>query len=289
MDESPVEFEVPANLDTAFNGVVRRLDLLAGSVAAGLSSVATLTSTSFVLPSSYVQLRTDPKHTIGGEERQLEFSRWIVASGVRDAIEEVSTYLEHVSDHLAIHDLLREQGLEVPEELYEERVLGPRKALHSKGIEAKIKHLSAKWDLVIDDGIRDQVLSINGLRNCLVHRRGIVGEKDLGKHENLTITYFSTYYKFQEEGVLRPLTIPMTVPAGWTCCFVLCPTSRSFKLGETINLSSRDFCDLLFTVRNLCSVIYDQVSDAPAPYRFSATCKVIEGGSGEEGQFTPDA
>ena len=95
----------------------------------------------------------------------------------------------------------------------------------------------------------EHVLSLNAARNCLTHRGGVVGPRDLkaAADEGLEVTWRRMELSAMHDGHVRPLDIGSTVEEGETVRVEVAATSRVFALGERITFSEDDFSEMALT------------------------------------------
>jgi hypothetical protein len=111
--------------------------------------------------------------------------------------------------------------------------------------------------------LKEEVLTINQIRNCLVHRHGIVSEKDIKNSVSgdlrlkwSSLKFFTKKdgeeveitYDFRKDGVLIPeFTIKHV------------QNEKEFKLGEKITLSIEDFNGISFTCLNFVTALHNEL------------------------------
>jgi hypothetical protein len=107
-----------------------------------------------------------------------KFRRWILAAGVRDAVESFSMVLEDARQILAAWSLSL-AGERVPVELWNTRFVEENHKFHRRGLPDKLDFLRREYSISLSKPKEEYLLSINRARNCLVHRGGIVAFPDL--------------------------------------------------------------------------------------------------------------
>jgi hypothetical protein len=102
-----------------------------------------------------------------------------------------------------------------------------------------------------------------GVRNCLSHRIGIVGNRDLDANGELRIGFIRMKGQFASldgeqipvPDFFDPNSGPFSTPGAGVLQARLAPESIAFKLGEVIRLTPRDLSDILFTA-SICGHNY---------------------------------
>jgi len=122
--------------------------------------LAKITGMQFVLPNTDEEILANFKK---------EFGVWIVACGLRELIETFSVFLDEVNMACLLIGVSCKQISEKESEAC-------NKKFHRDGL--RDKFISLQDHFGIRSIQRDSLISINQARNCLTHRRGIVGVKD---------------------------------------------------------------------------------------------------------------
>jgi hypothetical protein len=123
------------------------------------------------LPHIGIKLRTR-----GLEEVRPETSTWIVACAFRDWIEETAGFLEATRRTCAAV-LLSDEGV-VTSDRFLEVVEEPRIRFDRRNVPDKMTELRRLYGADILDHRAEMILTLNQARNCLVHRLGVVSDRD---------------------------------------------------------------------------------------------------------------
>ena len=103
-----------------------------------------------------------------------EYRNWIIGCSLREILEHYSLYLERVADCCFI--------LQNPTSILHEYYKA-KKSFERKSLREKLDYLNTEYNI----GTKNNklLLTLQGARNCLVHRLGVVGSRDLIKIENI--------------------------------------------------------------------------------------------------------
>ncbi len=101
-------------------------------------------------------------------EYKREFAVWILAGAMREAMESFAAFLDRLFEHCL-----------VAESLINRRAESRKAALNEferAGLDGKLRRLEQRFGLKTN--IADEFQSLWQARNCLTHRRGVVGPED---------------------------------------------------------------------------------------------------------------
>jgi hypothetical protein len=130
------------------------------------------------------------------------------------------------------------------------------KEAHKLALPNLITHLTTKF-LRGPLTHEQDILSINKARNCLVHRDGIVTDKDVNKGtDELVITY--ERLKMLKSTTSEEIVAP--TPTDTSIKIISDRATMKFKLGDELDFNFRDFNDFNFTCtrfgKNLVSKLF---------------------------------
>lgn len=115
-------------------------------------------------------------------ERVLSFSHmWLARSFFRDAIDCLNDYLDHAFNTCGHVEKVTIRRLDNPPVNLDAEL----KAFHRKGMPEKFEVLARRFGL--RSPLTVNVLSINAVRNCLVHRLGYVRSEDVRQGATLDL------------------------------------------------------------------------------------------------------
>jgi hypothetical protein len=95
----------------------------------------------------------------------------------------------------------------------------------------------------------DHVLSINAARNCLTHRAGIVGKKDLKEDTDteLIVRWRRLRLSVGSGVQERAMTVGSHLEAGEVLSVAFVDTEKRIKLGERLSINADEFVEICLT------------------------------------------
>jgi hypothetical protein len=123
-------------------------------------------------------------------------------------------------------------------------------------------------DLMIQLPLKNQILSINQVRNCLVHRAGIVSEKDINDDANqsLVLDFIDLIAFFEIEGKITELNLELKKSGvqPTKVFFESKNKTKSFKKGELVKMDQNIFNGVLYTCVSFIQQLFSKI---PIPDR----------------------
>lgn len=175
-------------------------------------------------------------------EYKREFKNWVIANALREVHEGFTEYLEQL--HQACLTIGFRANPFTPDQCD-----GFHKKFHRAGFPDKFKTLTERFDVstVHETSLR----SINDVRNCWTHRRGVVSQADLNDGSQLTLTWraLDIYIGSKDRLPLHTRDIPpggVIVENAWVEA-KLSDRKRSFKVGQTVELSPLELAEICFS------------------------------------------
>lgn len=187
-----------------------------------------------------------------------EFRSWIVTSGLRELIETFAVFLDKIQEACLVIALSKSR-------VSGKQAEGDARSFQHKGIRDKLSVLASEFAIAPDHP--DALTTINQARNCLAHRRGIVGSQDCNDGDALTIRWWSIEIYFetpQGEKTLTdmPVTIPVEGPTGAGVKVGSTERVRTFSKGAVVKFTPKE-------LHEICWFLYfstDQIRDSAAKY-----------------------
>lgn len=169
-----------------------------------------------------------------------EFRIWIEAAGLRELSETFATYLDAL--HRACLVVQTVQAKAPIAEIEEKQT-----TFAAEGLPNKLNILRQRFS--VEPKHSRYIVSIARARNCLAHRRGIVGVEDLREDKELQVMWLGMdlfvetptgekHYlnETPKEGIL--------LPDGGTVTMQFVERKRAFSLGAKLTLSTRDLAEI---------------------------------------------
>jgi len=162
-----------------------------------------------------------------------EFEKWVVVCALREAIEAFALFLDHI--HLACVIMAHVEGRVTVEQA--DKWGADYSFL---GLAQKLRLLRERFGVEFADA--DMLLSINAFRNCLSHRRGVVGPEDCAQDGSFVVVWpgielFSASEDGEERRVGFPVDVPVVMEAGAGLLIRTARKTTTFKLGDQLRLS----------------------------------------------------
>lgn len=206
----------------------------------------------------FVSLNVAYNQSLSYENAKNEFHSWCLRNSFRDSVETLSGFLEEC---YVVCSLLKARKNEcIKTEEYNKIIIKNSGKFHSMNFPDKIDILRKEFSVY--SSLEEHVLSLNKVRNCLVHRDGIVSTKDLNTENELVA-------KFREIQlvVLSPdktkeqiITEPTTIDEGGHLGIKVQNFERRFKLRERIDFEPIEHARTIFTFFAFGIEIYKSIA-----------------------------
>jgi hypothetical protein len=173
---------------------------------------------------------------------KLEFRSWVVAGGFRELVEHLCLFFDRIYD--------------VSRMIQKTHNLKDKKKFERAGLDEKIKLLEAQIGIRYIHG--DALASFYPLRNCLIHRLGVVSAKDVSDGGTLDFSYLRMKLVFTAESgsvIDLPDDEAFSSDEDGSIGMKFHIHKLSFKKGEKIDLSPRTLTEILF-FSDLCVRAY---------------------------------
>lgn len=237
MAEAPrVVFNLDNVIEVLRNGV-RRADVFMGI---GLNAAEAQPTISHVLSHQELHQINLVKAELTAEEKThvaSEFGKWICANGLRELIETVSLFLDKLYPPL----FMMHRGADTSG-----RKLERPDRVEWLGITDKIDAISCVLPIADED--RQMLSSMNRMRNCYAHRRGLVGQRDLDEQgDRMTIRWnaFEMQVEEPDGNIIREAELYNRVlENGGTVQLKVVERIHTFQAGEELMLIKRDLKEI---------------------------------------------
>lgn len=181
------------------------------------------------------------------EEARTEALAWLSTSFLRDAIESTDQFLGRCLSFCATIQFARGGAANI-EALDQVVRVAPLKH-HKLHFPAKFKELEKKFG--VKPNFSEQVLSLNKLRTCLVHRMGKVTKLDTNEGDRLTAKWITS--KMVLRGLQTGTQLVLTEPGQGLneeamLEMHIVEHEKTFNLGESIALEPYDTFSTIFTL-----------------------------------------
>jgi hypothetical protein len=243
------QFHVNVNLGALLGQLQAAIQRTIHLTALGLNAVSRLSQEDLQLPGTSIQLSLAGPSPWPIEEAQEAFSHWTLVNGFRDASEAVSGFLESTRTVLAVWQLgIRQQSTPLTIGDWQETVQSEGHRFHRSGLPDKIEHLQQTYGLSLDPDLIMHIRSINAARNCLVHRGGVVQERDTNEAGALRVSWRRLTLLVSGENGEREIFPSGLIEAGESLGVAYRDASKIFSVGTAISFSVQEFADLCWSL-----------------------------------------
>ena len=245
------QIHVNVSLDALLGALHRDIQRVTNLVAVGMQSPVTLDGDSLAIRSEPISFRfgnSPPWES--SDDACSDYQDWIFGNGLRDVIEAVGAFLEEIRQVLAIWSLGDRQttGEQLTGATWNEDMLVAAKRFHRLGFPDKLENLRSSFHAHVDSVLDEHVLSVNAARNCLVHRRGIVSERDLNRDGALVIKWRRLAMILQDEDGEHPLVLGKRLEKASTLLVKTESRTREFGIGERVVFTSTEFIEICWSM-----------------------------------------
>jgi hypothetical protein len=220
----------------------RLLDVLAVSVL-GAERVDDAAYASFA---TFININPAANQRLSREAAVKEAADWYLRCVFRDAIEATGEFLEGCRNVAAIYATAGSGKLTVGE--FQKIVGIAAKKFHKLGLPEKIRQL--RDDFGVSAELSGHVLTINRVRNCLVHRFGAVRAQDLDQDGELKLRWrvFEFFGESADGSHQVIVDGPIVLEEGWSLKLRAADRGRVFKLGDRVTLSYGEITHTMMTL-----------------------------------------
>jgi hypothetical protein len=225
--------------------IQRSLRRATNLVAIGLN--APTTTSSETVTGGGIEFRYATNEPWTPDTAQHEWVQWILLNGFRDAAESLAIVLEEARVVLAAWRLKLDRS-EVTLSDWQETIGKEGRRFHRLGLPDKINFLANQYGLKMDPPLVEQILTINGARNCLVHRGGKITERDRNCETGFELHWRATVAVAQGPDGEREVEPPILLNEGEGLGIATRPRRRLFAIGEDFTVSSGEFAQVCWTL-----------------------------------------
>lgn len=247
-------FEFLSLMGEIQGAIQRSIDL----VSFGLQAADRLEIESLEIPG--VRFRVGPAQNLAMEIEQAreEFRTWVLSNGLRDCVDAIGPSLEWARKTCFLwtregevteleEDKLR-LSVQLSGEEWNVHMINEASVFDRLGLRKQLDHLQDKYHLPHPE-LSEAILSIRDARNCLTHRKGMVGPEDLkdGSEGGLLVKWIKLELQARGEEGARVLELPAEVQGGEIVSVRYVNVSKKFALGDRILFSPEEFVEISMT------------------------------------------
>jgi hypothetical protein len=229
--------------DQARARLQRIMDVLRFSRAASI----VLSEEEFQSQLDFFSLAPAANLALGFEDARKEADQWTRLHCLRDAIDVVGAFLEDAYRACRLYSLAKTEGATYADL---QSVDGACRTFHSLGLPKKVAAL--KREFGVESDFDSHIISLNDARNCLVHRLGIVTERETRTNSDFWVRWMEIGVEATSPDGAEVVAVesPQRFAEGWSVALVVRPKERVYKLGERLDLSYRELLGAIFSHQN---------------------------------------
>jgi hypothetical protein len=258
------ELHVQVNLG-ALQGVLNvaiqhALDLAAFAV---LTSQGATVQGPLSLPGLPVTFTAAPDRLLSVEDAPVKFRQWVIANAFREVSDALDGILNEARRICTVWSFQGRGRIPVSEfrrETEREQVRFAR----NEPTASKPSRLRERYGLVLSLEFDAYLAGMNGARNCIVHRRGIVGDEDLRGSAALVVSWLRTECVVKRDGT-EHIFVPGTEGAvghGGEEVFIRqVRAEKRFERGATVAFTDEEFSAICMTVAIVGAILVKALSD----------------------------
>ena len=191
------------------------------------------------------------------EQKQLTLL-WTLTKAFEECINGLTKSFKETYKYLNIYALSQEPKYTGTKEEHEaalQKIEGEMENLHFPDFIEKIENL-----LGMSLPLREEILSINQVRNCLVHRHGTVGEKDIknAPTSDLQLKWISLKFWTKINDQQTEITYDLRKD-GLTVkelSYKTIKNVKAFKIGDKISLDINEFNGIAYTCASFANALF---------------------------------
>ena len=241
-DDDIRNINIDINLNAPQHELQRSIQKCIYLVAGGLLSASQIEEPKLKLPDTSIEMTFDPSLVWSAPDVRSHLQEWILLNGFRDAVESLGSFLELNHAICSAWGLiqLQAQGRTLTRADWERTMVGEAQKFHRLGLPDKLNHLNEVHGIELDPALSRHMLSINAARNCLVHRDGVVSERD-SVDGRLVVTWRRVKLVITDEDGERDLVFDLVHKKESSLGMKFLDEQRSFNLGDRITFSAPEF------------------------------------------------
>jgi hypothetical protein len=191
--------------------------------------------------------------TIKMSDTRPAFMAWILQSGFRDLTETMMIFLEEVRHVAVIYKFFPTRSTTVTgaewNALIEDRSEQRSASFNRLTLPDKLDRLRNEYFVELESDLERMFCGLNACRNCLVHRAGVVGDKDLDSAGSLTLTWRHLVVEIVGvDGSVRELKLGDIAEGGEQVRLRQVDSTKKFNKGDRLAFTAQEFADFCWTM-----------------------------------------
>jgi len=249
MPNETQNIRIQVNLDAPKGELQRAIQRTIYLVSGALNSTTQIEEGHLKLPEIELETNFDSSLKWSPDEVSRNLKEWVLRNGFRDAVEFLSAFLESIHSVYTFWSLVQKQnGGQILTGLdWQYATESEPKKFHRLGFPDKLDHLRDSHGVNVDPAVLKNILSANSARNCLVHRNGIVSEKDANSGQLVVSWRRMKVIAIDEDGE-HELKTGIVYEKATTIALKFVEESKSFDLGDSISFSPQEFQNIAWAL-----------------------------------------
>jgi hypothetical protein len=236
------KIHIDVNLSVLRGELQRALQRNIYLVAGGMVSSAETNEFNLRLPDASLEAIFDSSLVWSVDEVRKNLCDWILQNGFRDSVECLTSFLESAHQVCSIWELALKQaeGITIKGAHWQQVMVTHKKQFHKLGFPDKLNHIENEHGMHVEPKLLQHILSINVARNCLVHRFGVVGEKDVDNGKLIVGWRRMKLTTINESGE-QEAVIGTFIEKGGTIEIKSVDEEKVFNIGNKISFTPKEF------------------------------------------------
>jgi len=254
---------INVNADAARHQLTESLRLTLQHVVLGLQAVESCPDGELHLNEVFYSWVLNEPSASTPQTREL-FKSWLLGVGLRDGIESLNVFIDEIRFFAGLMKRTLREGLRVARAGRAAAVLHDfRKEEIGKyarlGLPDKVENLFAEFGIKVP--LADTILSLQKARNCLTHRRGIVGTEDADTENGFLRVRFVVHeiVHTDSSGKIHVAEKDSLVAAGESVGVRSVEREKTYPIGQRVTFTAQEFQYLIYTLWAAGSLLIDEL------------------------------
>jgi hypothetical protein len=251
---------VQINLDAPKGELQLAIQRIIYLVSGALNSTYQIEDSQLKLPETDMEVTFASSLEWSPSEVSTQLKNWILQNGFRDGIESLNTFLESIHDICSVWSMIQkqDQGQVLTGKDLKILMESDPKKFHRLGFLDKLAHLRDSHGITVDSRMMRHILSANTARNCLVHRNGLVTEKD-SESGRLLVSWRRLKLVSVDEDGERDLLIGVVSEKEEKIVLKIIDEEKIFNIGDSISFSPQEFQYIAWSMFQFSSGIMESL------------------------------
>jgi hypothetical protein len=256
------KWTININVDSARNQLIETMRLTLQHVVLGLQAVESCPDGELHLDEVFFSWEFNEPAASTPQTRE-EFKSWLLGVGLRDGIESLNVFIDEIRFFAGLmkrtlsegHRVARAGRVTAVLRDFRKEEIGRYARL---GLPDKLENLFAEFGIKVP--LADAILSLQKARNCLTHRRGIVGAEDRNTENGGLRVQFVVLETVHTDlsGRIHAAERDTLVLAGESVGVRWAEREKTFPIGQRVTFTAQEFQHLIYTLWDAGSLLIDE-------------------------------